>query len=265
MNEQTATILLTGATGGIGQAAAKALAKQGVNLVLQGRNQECLARLLSELDTSLGQQHQIVSADLTLATDRQRLIALVNPLPLTGLINLAGVNQFVLFEQQSAKSIEDTLFTNVTATMLLTQGLISKLKLADKAVIVNVGSILGAIGHPGYVTYCTSKFALRGFSEALARELADSNIKVKYLAPRTTSTSINSDAASAMNQALGNHTDSPQWVASQLLALLQGQGARQNLGWPEKLFVAINGLLPNVVDKSMNKNLALIKRFLVTQ
>jgi short-subunit dehydrogenase len=58
--------------------------------------------------------------------------------------------------------------------------------------VVNVGSTYGSIGYPGYASYCATKFALRGFSEALRRELADTRVGVLYVAPRATRTSMNS-------------------------------------------------------------------------
>ncbi|MFQ3194170.1 MAG: short-subunit dehydrogenase [Colwellia sp.] len=108
------------------------------------------------------------------------------PFEVNVLINNAGVSQFKLFEQASESDISDIsdiITTNTIAPMQLTQALLPLLKQYDKAQIINMGSTYGSIGFPGYTAYCASKFALRGFSQTLSRELADSNIRVKYLAP----------------------------------------------------------------------------------
>jgi len=128
--------------------------------------------------------------------------------------------------------------------------------------IVNIGSIFGSIGYPGSTVYCASKFGIRGFSEALNRELMDTNVKVRYFAPRATKTAINNEQVVAMNNALGTKMDSADYVANEFVAFLQSANLRQYLGWPEKLFVRVNSLIPNIVDKSIFKQLPIIKHFL---
>lgn len=127
--------------------------------------------------------------------------------------------------------------------------------------VVNVGSIYGSIGYPGYATYSASKFALRGFSEALRRELADTTVDVLYAAPRATRTSMNTSAATALNQALKVGMDDPVDVARAVLDAVQQQRNELYLGWPEKLFVRLNGMLPGVVDRALRKQLPLIRRY----
>ena len=78
---------------------------------------------------------------------------------------------------------------------------------------MNVGSIMGYLGYPGHAAYCASKFALRGFSEALRRELADSPVRVLYLAPRATRTAMNGAGICALNAELGVAMDEPAAVA----------------------------------------------------
>jgi short-subunit dehydrogenase len=127
---------------------------------------------------------------------------------------------------------------------------------------VFVGSTFGSIGFPGYTAYCASKFGLRGFSEALRRELADTPVQVIYVAPRATATAMNPEAVNELNQALGNTMDPPEKVAGAILEAMQKDEKRRFLGWPEKLFVVINGVLPRIVDKAMLKQLPVIRRFL---
>ena len=136
-----------------------------------------------------------------------------------------------------------------------------QLQQQPEAVIVNVGSAFGSIGYPGFSGYCASKFGLRGFTEALKRELAASQVRVLYFAPRATDTSINSAAVVEMNQQLGTRMDSPDFVAAQLLAQLKSSQSRRFLGWPEQLFVRLNALFPAIVDKALRGKLAIITKF----
>ena len=257
MNLNNCRILLTGAAGGIGGAVAQALSLKGANLLLVGRNEQVLEPLAQKL---VG-EHQVVVADITTSEGRKYIIEECHQSGgIDLMINLAGVLDFQFFDQQSESCIEQTLSTNLLAPMLLCNRLIPLLKQKTKAAIVNVGSTFGSIGHPGFTTYCASKFGLRGFTEALSRELADTKIKVFYLAPRATATGLHSDAITALNDDLGNKIDSPEWVASELVTLLGSNKHQRYLGWPEKLFVRLNALFPEIVHNAFIKKISIIRQ-----
>ena len=253
------TVLLTGASGGIGQAIALQLAAAGARLVLVARNTARLATLQAELVAKHPADHQIFSADLTKEQERQDLLAFVRDQHgIDLLINNAGISQFGLVAQQDYAT---QLSTNLLMPMLLTQTLLPELQRKSAAMIVNVGSAFGSIGYPGFTGYSASKFGLRGFTEALKRELSDSAVQVLYFAPRATDTSINSDAVVAMNRELGNQSDSPALVAEALVQQIQQNQARRFIGWPEQLFVRVNAVLPGIVDKALAAKLAVIRRY----
>lgn len=259
MNLKGKTVLLTGASGGIGQAIALELAAVGARLVLVARNTTRLAALQAELVAKYPAAHQIFSADLTQDEDRQHLLTFVRELQgIDVLINNAGISQFGLVAQQDYAA---QLGTNLLMPMLLTQTLLPELQRKPQAMIVNVGSAFGSIGYPGFSGYSASKFGLRGFTEALKRELADTGVQVLYFAPRATDTAINSDAVVAMNRELGNRSDSPQLVAAALLQQIQQEQARRFVGWPEQLFVRVNAIFPGIVDKALAAKLAVIRRY----
>ncbi|WP_242495081.1 SDR family oxidoreductase [Salinicola tamaricis] len=203
-------ILVTGASGGIGGALVAELAEAGATLLIVGRNQPSLDRLAALAPDRI----YILKADLAQAEDRRRVVDAASEARIDMLINAAGSNQFGLFEEQAPAAISAMVELNVTATLLLTQALLPRLLHHDRAWIVNVGSAFGAIGHPGYATYCATKFALRGFSQALRRELADTPVAVLHIAPRATRTGMNSAAADSLNAALGNAVDAPEAVAA---------------------------------------------------
>lgn len=259
MDLQGKTVLLTGASGGIGQAIASALAAAGAQLILVARNTARLASVQAQLMAEFPGNHQMFSADLTQDDDRQQLLAFVRARQgIDVLINNAGISQFGLIEQQDFST---QIQTNLLMPMLLTQTLLPELQRRPSAMIINVGSAFGSIGYPGFSGYSASKFGLRGFSEALKRELADSPVQVLYFAPRATDTAINTDAVVAMNRELGNQIDSPVAVASALLKQIQQDQPRRFVGWPEQLFVRVNALLPGIVDKALAAKLAVIRRY----
>ena len=87
-------------------------------------------------------------------------------------------------------------------------------------------------------------------------------MQVLYFAPRATRTSINSAAVNAMNAELGNAMDEPDQVAASLVKQLHCKSLRERyLGWPERLFVKVNGILPRLVDGALSKKLPVIRRF----
>ena len=258
MNISQCRALLTGAGGGIGQALVEALCREGARLLVAGRQ---LAPL-QELARRFPGQIEVVEADITAAAGRDAVIdAAARFEGLNCLINAAGINRFGLLEQHEEEAIAAIIGLNVTSTLQLTRRLLPQLAARDKALIVNLGSTFGSIGYPGFTAYCASKFALRGFSEALRRELADTPVKVLYIAPRAARTAMNDSQVVAMNDALKVAMDDPQIVAAAIVAALRRERSESYIGWPEKFFVRLNGLLPAVVDGALRKQLPIIKRF----
>lgn len=255
-------VVLTGATGGIGRAIAKQLGKEGASLVLVARDKQRLADLVDELGSDM---NLAVAADLSNDDARRRVGDACRKIGDPGislLINAAGINEFGLFEKQSAELVRNLLDVNLLSPILLTQELLPLLQQQAQGRIINIGSTFGSIGYPGFSGYCASKFGLRGFTEALRRELADSNIRVSYVAPRATRTDLNSDNIVAMNDELGTAMDDPDQVAREVMQVIRGpENSDRYIGWPEKFFVRVNALFPQIVDSSLRKQLPTIRRF----
>jgi short-subunit dehydrogenase len=252
--------ILTGAGGGIGSAIARAIAPQCAVLLLVGRDAERLATTAQAIERP-GLVCRVVLADLTTAAGRDTVAQAAEAHDIDLLINNAGTSEFAWFADQKAESIERILDVNVLAPMLLTQRLLPQLQRRARATIVNVGSIFGYLGYPGCTSYSTSKFALRGFTEALRRELADGPVRVLYFAPRATRTAMNGDALTALNDELGTAMDAPATVADELVALLKRPARERLLGMPEKFFARVNQLLPGLVDNGLRKQLDTIRRY----
>jgi len=254
--------LLTGATGGIGRAIAEELLNHGAAVFLVGRDEQALTSAALDLI-----QHKdrvtTCSADITVPAQRKQLcqLALNWRGGVNALINNAGICDFGLLADQEAACIETALAVNVQAPMQLTQLLLPHFQRAPAAAIINIGSVFGSIGYPGYAAYCASKFALRGFTEALRRELEGSSVRMHYLAPRATRTGMNSSAVDGMNAELRVAVDSPQRVARELRLMIEQGRASRVIGSPESFFTQVNALAPGVVDKSIHKNLPVIQRY----
>lgn len=260
MKIASSKVLLTGATGGIGRAVAKRLAREQAELVLVGRKAAELRAMSDELQRA-GAIVDSIIANIATADGRAIVHRYADAIGgISVLINCAGVNDLCLFSEHDERDIERIIAVNTTAPMLLTRRLLPSLLGQPQAAIVNVGSILGSIAMPGQAAYAASKFALHGFTEALRRELSDSSVKVVYVAPRTTDTRMNSPVAVEVNRRAGVSVDSPDAVAAVIVESLCKGRAERFIGWPERLFVKLNALLPSLVDRAMRKQLQLVNQ-----
>jgi short-subunit dehydrogenase len=259
-------IILTGASGGIGSEIAKQLIQYHCKIGLVGRSEQKLQQLAKELEiqgADKGSIH-VIACDITNLTGQKSIIDEMKRVFLGHdmLINTAGLMDFIDFSQQSDERIDSIIKTNVVAPMQLSKKALSFMLKQNKGHIVNIGSIFGSIGFAWFTSYSTSKFALRGFSESLRRELADTAIKVSYIAPRAVKTSLNSSAVYKMAEAVKMNMDPPEVVAMQIVQAIINQQKDTFLGFPEKLFVRINAIFPSLVDMATSSQNRLSKKFL---
>lgn len=263
MDIKTSRILLIGATGGIGQKVAGVLQYAGAKLFLVGRNDSKLELLRTSISQEEDNKPCIINADITTLDGRLAILEKIKHSPggVNVVINCAGISNFGLFEDMKEETIQKIIDTNLTAPMQLLQLLLPYLKEQPHAFIMNVGSTFGSIGFAGFSVYCASKFALRGFTESLRRELADTSISVCYVAPRATDTELNTTGIFAMNRDLNIAMDQPITVAVKVLQALTDDSEEVYIGWPEKLFVKINSLFPGLVSKVLKKQLPTIKHY----
>lgn len=261
MNLRDVRALVTGASGGIGAAVAREIVAAGGRVMISGRDASALRRLALSLDPA-GAGVAVHAADIAQATERDALVAAAAAWcgGVNVLINSAGVASFGAFAQMRAEELERTFAVNALAPMQLCRALLPHLQSQPAAHIVNIGSVFGAIGYPGQAVYSASKFALRGFSEALRRELSDATVHVHYLAPRATRTRFNSTAVEELNAQLAVATDPPERVAASVRRMLETGRSEAVIGWPEKLFVRINSILPRLVDRSLARQVPIIRQ-----
>ncbi|GAB2924196.1 SDR family oxidoreductase [Rheinheimera gaetbuli] len=249
-------VLLTGATGGIGRAVLTQLLLCGAKVVITGRDQQKLTTLAA----CAPEQIVTFAGDLTDMTTLDALFAFCQQQGgIDILINNAGISQFSAATGQQLTAL---ITTNLLAPVLLTQLFLPVLKQRN-GTILNVGSTFGSIGYAGFTGYCAAKFGLRGYTEALQREVADSGMQVLYLAPRATDTAINTAEVNALNRALHQGVDTPEQVANALIKQLLSGKKRRFLGAAENIFVRLNALFPSVVDNALGGKLKQIKQHFI--
>ncbi|WP_274424199.1 3-oxoacyl-[acyl-carrier-protein] reductase [Chelativorans sp. YIM 93263] len=173
--------LVTGASGGIGEAVARALHSQGATVGLHGTRVEKLETLAGEL----GERVKLFPANLS---DREEVSALGRKAEseLEGvdiLVNNAGITRDGLFVRMSDEDWDAVLEVNLTAAFRLTRELTHPMMRRRFGRIVNISSVVGVMGNPGQANYCASKAGLIGFSKSLAQEIAGRNVTVNCVAP----------------------------------------------------------------------------------
>lgn len=197
------TILVTGASSGIGQATAIECSKLGANVVITARNEERLKKTFDALDTSMGQQHQMVMADVSTS---EGLDALVSALPaLDGLSSNAGMavgNKPIKFIKDD--DIQTIMQTNTFSHAMLAKLLFKKKMLNKNASCVFTASIGGTKSYgPGNTIYGMSKAALESFVKYAAIEFAPRGIRCNNVCPGMIETPlINLDALTDEDKAI---------------------------------------------------------------
>lgn len=185
------TILVTGASSGIGKATAIECSKLGANVVITGRNEQRLKDTLASLE---GEHNMMIVSDLS---NQESLANLVEQCPsLDGLVNNAGCTIMTPTQFISRDKLMQVLEVNTVAPILLTQMLLKKKKLGRGSSIVVTDSISGVkIASPGNVLYSTSKSAINGFVKNAALDLAGKNIRVNAVCPGMIATHILDDGS----------------------------------------------------------------------
>jgi NAD(P)-dependent dehydrogenase (short-subunit alcohol dehydrogenase family) len=222
------TILVTGASSGIGRSVALAVAEMGASVVAVGRRAEALDELLKLLP---GVGHRWELADLTVAEDRAKLVQAVAICH--GLVHAAGLLKLQPFAFIQERTLRESQSLNYEAPVLLTQALLRGKRMAGGGSIVFISSIAARRGTKGHAVYSGSKAALEASGRCLALEVAGQGIRVNCVAPGMVRTAMAKEAASAVgDEAMRRHEDEyplglgqPEDVASAVRFLLS-DGAR---------------------------------------
>lgn len=264
MKLEDSRILLTGANGGIGTPLARQLAEAGARLYLVDRNEdgENLVRALSSPGVEVHYRCADLLADGAIEAvveDARKTLGGIDVL-----VNLAGCMNFGRFTEESPQATELMMRLNVMVPMRLAKAVLPDMLARGDGRIVNIGSIFGSIGFGCFATYSATKSALRGFSEALRREIDGTGVGVTYIAPRAVRTGFNTEAVYRMAEAVKMNFDSPEDVARIVVEAVRKNRDEVYIGFPESLFVRINALFPRLVDRALRKQNAVMQRHAVS-
>ena len=192
--------LVTGASGGIGAAIARALHKQGAQVALSGRRVEPL----NELAADLGKGAFVCPCDLgdaeAVAALPEAATAALGSLDI--LVNNAGLTRDNLFMRMTDEEWGDVIDVNLTSTMRLMRGSLRAMMKARWGRVINITSIVGVTGNAGQVNYAASKAGLIGMTKSYAQEVASRGITANCVAPGFIETAMTADLADKVKEAI---------------------------------------------------------------
>ena len=250
--------VVTGAASGIGAALAQLLAERGSELVLIDRDAERLAAVAAAL--RLGRRaarvdtHVVDLADAEATEHLGKTLAAEQP-RITLLVNNAGVSLGGRFDQVTMDEFDWVLNVNFRSIVLLTHHLLPLLRATPGSHLVNVSSIYGLIAQPGQAAYASSKFAVRGFTEALRAELTGDGIGVTCVFPGGIRTRMIQNARMGSGVPLAEMvagrkqwerilTMDPAKAAAQIVDGIAHRRPRVLIGWNSKVPDVLARLLP---------------------
>ena len=246
-------ILITGASSGIGEATARLFGKQGYRVVLAARRLERLESCARDIHATGGQAHPI-AADVTDPEHIQRMVegTLEQFGQIDILFNNAGFGRLGWLESlDPVKDIEEQLKVNLLAVIQVTRQVLPYMIARRSGHIINMASIGGLVATPTYTIYAASKFAVRGFSEALRREVGVYGIKVSAIYPGGVKTEFSHHTGAKRKTGATTPASlklSPEQVAEAVLSVVKRPRRGLIIPWPMRATVWLNGLAPGLVD-----------------
>lgn len=193
------TAFITGSTRGIGLAIAKAFAKQGVHIILNGRRPVSEA-LIDEIK-ALGVNCIGISGDISNSEEVKEMVKQANAFStVTILVNNAGITNDKLMLRMNEHDFEQVLKVNLTGSFNMTQQLLKGMLKQRKGTIINISSVSGLMGNVGQANYAASKAGLIGFTKTVAREIAPRKITCNAIAPGFIETDMTSELSDKIRE-----------------------------------------------------------------
>lgn len=209
-------ILITGATSGIGYETAKEAVRAGANVTITGRNEEQLDNLERECREINSQSIIYVRpADINIDEDRNGLVkdSVEAAGRITGLVNSAGIGGGSPLESLTEEQLRKPMELNYFSTVLLTQAVYKQMKDKQHGAIVNISSLSGLRGTYGNIAYSASKFAVIGFTQSLAVEAIEHNVRVNAICPGFVDTPMGRQAIANIGERHGRSYEEQREIA----------------------------------------------------
>jgi len=241
-------VVVTGASSGIGEAAARAFAAEGGSVAVVARTRNALERLAGELQQS-GAKALAVQADVgeprAAETVLERVLAEFGGIDV--LVNNAGVNYRGAVQERTADELARIVQVNLLAPILFTRAAIPYLLRRGGGAIVNVASLAGRIPLPHEATYCATKFGLRGFSFSVAEELRGSGVTVSVVSPGPVDTGFIMSSIEEVPDMVFSQPMSTSEEIAKLVLDSAADGARERTASPlSSVMTTVGYLLPSV-------------------
>jgi len=258
-------ILVTGASSGIGEAAARLFAREGYRVSLGARRLERLQTLAQEIEAA-GGQSLAVQADLAKLEDIQTLVrsTLDHFGQVDVLLNNAGFGRLKWLEDLNpVDDVQAQLQINLIATILVAREVLPHMIDRRSGHIINMASLGGYVATPTYTVYSASKFGVRGFTEALRREVGVFGIRVSGIYPGSVRTEFKSHTGA--RRKTGRTTpenlrlDSEE-VAQAVLSVVRHPRRELIIPWQMRLSVWMNILFPGIVDRIIENRFTRLER-----
>ncbi|MFK7909903.1 MAG: SDR family NAD(P)-dependent oxidoreductase [Akkermansiaceae bacterium] len=243
--------LVTGASSGLGEEYARAIAPSCEVLVIVARRKELLDELAIELSSSSpATEVHCVSADLTVDAERAGLFKMLNAMALVPdlLINNAGMGDYGSFDTSDWKKIDAMLQVNITALTHLCHVFLPGMLRQERGAIINVSSLASALPMPDFTVYAATKAYVSSFSEALRLELREFNIPVLAVCPGPVHTgfgkiAIREESADALPSREGFYVTKEKVITDSMRAL-RADKARVYPGWKIAMLAGVISLMP---------------------
>ena len=222
------TALVTGASGGIGAAIAKALHAQGATVTLSGTRREALDALAGDL----GSRAHVVIASLGERASVEALVPAAEAAmgAIDILVNNAGITKDGLMMRMKDGDWDDVIAVNLTASFILSRAAVKGMIKRRYGRIIGIASVVGVTGNPGQANYCASKAGMIGMSKALAAEVASRNITVNCVAPGFIETTMTDTLNAKQREAIlstipAGKLGSPSEIAAAIVYLASSEAA----------------------------------------
>jgi NAD(P)-dependent dehydrogenase (short-subunit alcohol dehydrogenase family) len=244
MDIRDKVVIITGASGGIGAATARELARQGAVVVLAARRADQLAALKDQIEQA-GGRALAVPTDVGQRADINQLVQTTVAAfgRVDVLINNAGIGGNTALGDSDDELIRRVIDVNLIAPARCVQAVLPHMRQAGQGVIVNIGSVAGEVATS--TLYSASKFGLRGFNDALRRELRHDNIDVVLIAPGFIRTDMTSDVKVPM--------PGPEVVAQAVTSAIRRPRRKLIVPWPYRLFT-VAAKVPWLADLVLGGN-----------
>jgi 3-oxoacyl-[acyl-carrier protein] reductase len=236
------TVLITGASRGIGLACAKTLAAAGHKVVLAARNLDKLEQAAAEIRASGGDAHVAV-IDLASPESIQEAIkkAIAEVGPIHILVNNAGVTKDGLSMRMKLEDFTSVIQTNLTGAFLCAQGVMPGMMKERWGRIINIASVVGEMGNPGQANYVASKAGLIGLTKSLAQELGSRGITVNAITPGFIETDMTAGLSAEVKEKMLNVIPLKRFGQSEDIAAAVAFLASESAGYITGHILKVNG------------------------